>query len=281
MDIGDSIEISEPAIQAAVLGACFSFCLWTVKTIVEARVAWRKQRLERISKLLDEYWWPLLLLLVELRDAQTILENAATPAAAFRDTALKRKVELSKKLADIMTGGIALAQPRSIIIAPMLSAYQQIGFMRLGADPISTLTLTHIEVLLSLVQERLRKYQHEYNAMTEAASFKLCPQKRDEESPGVISALRRVLDRSSGAGKEDEFAELMNIFSVETCGADACTIDANASLSQSARQTLSAEFAKAYRRSRIDLDPEPDLDPSDPDPEAANPSDPRKRTTTV
>ena len=77
--------------------SCFSFCLWTVKTIVEARVAWRKQRLERISKLLDEYWWPLLLLLVELRDAQTILENAdtAAQASAFRDTALKRKVELA------------------------------------------------------------------------------------------------------------------------------------------------------------------------------------------
>lgn len=278
MDIGDNIEISEPAIQAAVLGACFSFCLWTVKTIVEARVAWRKQRLERTSKLLDEYWWPLLLLLVELRDAQTILENAdtATQASTFKDMALKRKVELSKKLADIMTGGIALAQPRSIIIAPMLSAYQQIGFMRLGADPTHTLTLTHIEVLLSLVQERLKLYQSEYNAMTESASFKLCPQKRDEESPGVINALRRVLDRSTGEGKEDDFAELMNIFSVETCGADACTIDANMSLSQSARETLSSEFAKAYRRSRIDIDLGPD-----PAPETSEAADPRERTTTV
>ena len=246
MELGENIAISEPAIQAAAFTACFTLIMYMVKTVVEARASWRGGRIERISKLLDAYYWPLCLVLHDLRDVQTVLEGDSEHEQ-FKETAIKRKVELCKRLRDVMTSGIAMAQPRSLLVAPILACYQQIGFLQLGSDVTSTLSLTHIDVLLSLVRERLRQFQREYNNLTASPVFKSCRSEQDTEPQSTLETLRKLLNRT--ADRKQEFEHVMNIFNVSSCSADACQVDPN--MSKSARSVLSTEFAKAYRRSQI------------------------------
>ena len=249
--------MTEPAILGAALSACFTAVMFVVKQFAEWHRDWRQRRIERVSKLLDEYYWPMLLVLVELHDMQSLLEDASSEC--FHEKAASRKVELAGKLEEIMTTGVAMAQPRSIIVAPMLAVLQQLSYLRIGADVTKTLTLLHIEVLLALCRERLRQFQREYNQLTCSPSMsrrvgcRPASAKRAED-PNIVGAIRTTAERALERREPEAFGRLLAMFRMRECDSKTCRpdYDAEQSMSVSARAALSRQFVKAVRKSRVD-----------------------------
>lgn len=248
MDTGE-FSITEPAVQAAAFTACFTAIMFFVKSLAEWRRNWRQSRIERISKLLDEYYWPMLLCLSELHDMQCLLEDAE--CVDFHEKARMRKIELAEKLETIMTTGVAMAQPRSMLVAPFMAVHQQLSYLRLGADVTHTLPRVHIEVFMALCRERLKQFQREYNRLTLSPVMALrrtLPRIRSgpPEDPSMVNTIRKTAERALERRERDDFAHILGLFSFDECSGDGCT--ANDTMSMEARTTLSSQFRDAMRK---------------------------------
>ena len=250
------VSVTEPAIVAAAFTTSFTLVMWILKQAVDVRTKWRTRRIDSLSHLLDKYYWPMLLCLTELRNVQNVIEDAQLQQ--FHEAAVLRKLDLARRLDELMTSGVAMSQPRTIVIQPMMSAFQQISFLKIGADPRQTMGGMYIDILLTLCRERLRQLQKEYNDLTAMPKFP-CRQDSVRDDRTIIRSIRDSLQHATN--QASDFARAMNIFGMRACDEEGCHPESSTSLSQSTRKQLAAEFSKVYRRSSLPMSRPPSPEP--------------------